>query len=77
VILIYIVITDFLRAQFLNKKSGAMGVQKNHHPTITVRNGIYPFFLKRGKDGKEGMGGGDDGEEERSKKKMVERERER
>jgi hypothetical protein len=70
VILIYIVITGFLRAQFLNKKSGAMGVQKNHHPTITVRNGIYPFFLKRGKDRKEGMGGGDGGEEERRKKKM-------
>jgi hypothetical protein len=43
---------------------------KNHHPTITVRDGIYPFFLKRGKDGKEGMGGGDGGEEERRKKKM-------
>jgi len=52
-------------------------VQKNHHPTITVRNGTYPFFLKRGKDGKEGMAGGDDGEEGRRKKKMVERERER
>jgi hypothetical protein len=26
-----------------------MGVQKNHHPTITVRNGFYPFFLKRGR----------------------------